>query len=75
MYNQLLFITYISFSLIKTTLLDMTLNNPLFIFAIITVVWFTPGILVRRYNEIKKTNKKVERQADAIRKLYPKGRE
>ena len=50
----------------------MTLNNPIFIFALITVIWFIPGIIVRRINELKQTKKKEARQADAIKKLYPK---
>ena len=60
---------------IKTTLIDMTINNPLFIFSVITVIWFIPGIIVRRYNELKQTNKKKKIQADAIKKLYPKSKE
>ena len=55
----------------KTTLLDMTINNPLFIFAVITVIWFIPGIIVRRYNELKQLNEKEKKQSDAIKKLYP----
>ncbi len=50
----------------------MTINNPIFIFAIIIVIWFIPGILVRRFNESKQLKKKEEIQADAIKKLYPK---
>tara|TARA_Y100001968_G_scaffold166302_1_gene152344 strand:- start:492 stop:653 length:162 start_codon:yes stop_codon:yes gene_type:complete len=50
----------------------MTINNPIFIFAIITVIWFIPGILVRRFNEIKQLKKKKKIQVDAIQKLYPK---
>ena len=62
----------INFMLIRTTILDMTINNPLFIFAVITVIWFIPGIIVRRYNDLKQIKKKESNQADAIRKLYPK---
>ena len=36
----------------------MTINNPIFIFAVITVIWFIPGILVRRINELKQIKKK-----------------
>ena len=61
----------ITFLLIKNTLLDMTINNPIFIFALITVIWFIPGILVRRYKEIKKIRREKKIQADAIQKLYP----
>ena len=58
--------------MLKTIILDMTINNPIFIFAIITVIWFIPGILVRRINESKQIKKKEKVQADAINKLYPK---
>jgi len=53
----------------------MTINNPLFIFAVITVIWFIPGIIVRRYNEFKQLKKKEKNQADAIKKLYPKSKD
>ena len=72
MYYQLLFINNIYFLLIKNILLDMTINNPIFIFALITVIWFIPGILVRRFKEKKQINKKKEMQDAAIQKLYPK---
>ena len=74
MYYQLFIINniYIYFLLIKSTLLDMTINNPIFIFALITVIWFIPGIIVRRFNESNQLKKKQENQADAIKRLYPK---
>tara|TARA_Y100000766_G_scaffold275119_1_gene277815 strand:- start:858 stop:1085 length:228 start_codon:yes stop_codon:yes gene_type:complete len=75
MHYQLFFIDNIFFLLIKSTLLDMTINNPIFIFALITVIWFIPGILVRRYNEIKQIKKRKELQTDAIKKLYPKSKD
>tara|TARA_B100001250_G_C19528358_1_gene669181 strand:- start:147 stop:356 length:210 start_codon:yes stop_codon:yes gene_type:complete len=62
----------ISFLLIRDTLIDMTINNPIFIFSLITVIWFIPGIIVRRFNEIKRKKKKEKIQSDAIEKLYPK---
>ena len=71
MYYQLFLINRIYLLVIKTTLLDMTINNPLFIFALITVIWFIPGLLVRRINELKQTKKMAKRQADEIKKLYP----
>ena len=71
MYNQLLFINNIYFLLIKDILFDMTINNPIFIFALITVIWFIPGILFRRINKLKQIKKSKKRQADAINKLYP----
>ena len=72
MYYQAILINTIYFQLIKKNLLDMTINNPIFIFAVITVIWFIPGIIVRRINKTKQLNKKKKIQADAIKKLYPK---
>ena len=60
---------------IKNTLLDMTVNNPIFILSVITIIWFIPGILVRRFNEKKRLKKKKENQYEAIQKLYPKTKE
>ena len=75
MYYQLMFINKAYFLLLKNDLLDMTINNPIFIFALITVIWFIPGILVRRINELKQKKKKAEIQTDAIKKLYPKSKD
>ena len=75
MYYKILLINNISFILIKNTLIDMTINNPIFIFAIITVIWFIPGIIVRRYNEKKKLKRMREIQSDAIQRLYPKSKD
>ena len=75
MYYHSLIINNLSFLLVKNILLDMTINNPIFVFALITVVWFIPGILVRRLNESKQMRKKETSQADAIRKLYPKSKD
>tara|TARA_B100000214_G_C23924086_1_gene607472 strand:+ start:82 stop:309 length:228 start_codon:yes stop_codon:yes gene_type:complete len=72
MYYRFFFINNTYFLFNKNTLVDMTINNPIFIFAIIIVIWFIPGILVRRFNESKQLKKKEEIQADAIKKLYPK---
>tara|TARA_B100000945_G_C20279266_1_gene547812 strand:+ start:709 stop:945 length:237 start_codon:yes stop_codon:yes gene_type:complete len=67
-----LFINNVYFLSIKNTLLDMTVNNPIFIITLITVIWFIPGIIVRRFNETKQKKKKEKSQSDAIQKLYPK---
>ena len=72
MYYHLLIINNIYFLLVKNILLDMTINNPIFIFVLIIVVWFIPGILVRRLTEFKQMQKKEKNQSDAIKKLYPK---
>ena len=71
MYYQLFYLNNIYFLSIKTTILNMTINNPIFILAVITVIWFLPGIIVRRFNESKQLKKKEKTQADAIKKLYP----
>ena len=71
----ILLVNNINFLVSKNTLLDMTINNPIFIFTLITVIWFIPGIIVRRYNEIKKEKKKKRSQDDAIQKLYPKSKD
>ena len=71
MHYNISLINNITFLLIKTTLLDMTINNPIFIFAVITVIWFIPGIIVRRFKERKQLISKKKLQADAIQKLYP----
>jgi len=75
MYYQQLFVNIRYFLLVKGILLDMTINNPIFIFALIIVIWFIPGILVRRVNELKQINKKKKIQTDAIKRLYPKNKE
>ena len=75
MFYQFFCFKYIYFLLIKSTLLDMTINNPIFIFTIITVIWFIPGIIVRRFNELKRSKKKQQKQADAIKKLYPESKD
>ena len=74
MYNQFLY-NDLYFQSVKIILLDMTINNPIFIFALITVMWFIPGILVRRLNELKQKKKKEKSQADAIKKLYPRSKD
>ena len=75
MYSEFLLLKNISFILINNTLLDMTINNPIFIFAVITVIWFIPGILVRRFKEIKLLKKKKKTQDDAINRLYPRSKD
>ena len=75
MYYQILLINNMYFLLLKNTLLDMTINNPIFIFSVITVIWFTPGLIVRKINETKMIKKKKKNQADAIQKLYPNNKD
>jgi len=54
------------------TLLDLTWRNPLFMLVVIMVIWFLPGIVVRRIAEKTYQASKAEAQAKAISKLYPK---
>mgnify|MGYP001297705165 CR=1 FL=1 len=75
MYFQLLFINNKFILSINSTLLDMTINNPIFIFALITVIWFIPGILVRRFKEKKQLERRKQIQDNAIQKLYPKSKD
>ena len=75
MYHKLFFTNNTYFILVKSVLLDMTINNPIFVFALITVIWFIPGILVRRFNEIKLLKKKKKTQNDAIKRLYPRSKD
>lgn len=70
--NFLLFINISYLLSIRDNLLNMTVNNPLFIFSIIIFIWFIPGIIVRRINENKLETKKKKKQTAAIEKLYPK---
>tara|TARA_B100000579_G_scaffold299255_1_gene249286 strand:+ start:44 stop:271 length:228 start_codon:yes stop_codon:yes gene_type:complete len=71
MYYKIFYIKNLYFLLLKDTIVDMTINNPIFIFTLITVIWFIPGIIVRRINNMKQVKKKEKKQADAIKKLYP----
>ena len=71
MYYKIFCIKNLYFLLLKDTIVDMTINNPIFIFTLITVIWFIPGIIVRRINNMKQVKKKEKKQADAIKKLYP----
>ena len=75
MYYQLFLINNMYFPLIKNILLDMTINNPIFIFAVIIVIWFIPGILVRRINELKRIKQQKKAQEEAIKKLYPNSKD
>ena len=71
MYYKIFYIKNLYFLLLEDTIVDMTINNPIFIFTLITVIWFIPGIIVRRINNMKQVKRKEKKQADAIKKLYP----
>tara|TARA_Y100001968_G_scaffold324496_1_gene363957 strand:- start:28520 stop:28696 length:177 start_codon:yes stop_codon:yes gene_type:complete len=53
-------------------ILDLTLNNPIFISVMILVIWFAPGIIVRRIAEKNYIERKEAEQAKKISRLYPK---
>jgi len=75
MNHHFLFINIVSTFLIGNSLIDMTINNPIFIFSVITVIWFMPGIIVRRFTKTRLIKKKKKMQSDAIRKLYPNSKD
>ncbi len=54
--------------------LDMTVRNPIFMLVVFTIIWFLPGMVVRRLAEKRSNNQKAQKQAEAIDKLYPKER-
>jgi len=56
------------------TLLDLTLNNPIFITVSILIIWFAPGIILRRIAEKRYQKKEREERAQKIAKLYPKAK-
>ncbi len=53
-------------------LLKMTIYNPIFAFVTIGIVWFLPGIIIRRIAKRKYLTSQKEKQEEAIAKLYPK---
>ena len=53
-------------------ILDLTLNNPIFITVSILIIWFAPGIILRRISEKRYLTKQKEIQAEKIARLYPK---
>ena len=53
--------------------LKLTWYNPVFMIVFIAVIWFLPGIIIRRVIERRLSAQKAKNQAEAIAKLYPKG--
>ena len=56
---------------ILNNILQMTVYNPLFAFSVITILWFLPGIVLRRMAANRYKAAKAAAQAKAIAKLYP----
>ncbi len=53
-------------------LAEMTWRNPIFMFVLFGALWFLPGLLYRRYLEVKSKKNKEEEQIKKIARLYPK---
>ncbi len=56
------------------TLLDLTINNPIFITVSILIIWFAPGIILRMITEKRYRKKEADERAQKIAKLYPKSK-
>ncbi len=53
-------------------LAEMTWRNPIFMIVFFGVVWFTPGIIIRRLAKAKFEKEAAKKQAEKIQRLYPK---
>ena len=51
--------------------LDLTWNNPIFMIVAIGVIWFIPGIVLRRVLDKRYRASLAESQAKKIARLYP----
>ncbi len=51
---------------------ELTIGNPIFISVLILIIWFLPGVLLRRMAEKRYLEKKNAAQAKKISSLYPK---
>ena len=54
------------------TLLQMTWYNPIFMIVTIGIIWFVPGMVLRRFLKRRYESDKAKAQADKIARLYPK---
>ena len=53
-------------------ILKLTWRNPTFMAIAIALIWVIPQILIRRIMSKNHEKRKIEKQKDKIRKLYPK---
>tara|TARA_B100000945_G_scaffold21246_1_gene15223 strand:+ start:37 stop:240 length:204 start_codon:yes stop_codon:yes gene_type:complete len=53
-------------------ILRLTWRNPTFMAIAIALIWVIPQILIRRIMSKNHEKRKIEKQKDKIRKLYPK---
>ena len=57
---------------ITQEVIRLTWRNPAFMAIAIAFIWLIPQLLIRRILSENYEKKKLERQKDKIRKLYPK---
>ena len=53
-------------------IIRLTWRNPVFMAVAIALIWLIPQLLIRKILSEKYNKKKLEKQKDKIRKLYPK---
>ncbi len=53
------------------TLANMTIKNPIFMIVLFGVVWYLPGIIIRRRVELSQQKIKLKKQKEKISALYP----
>ena len=53
-------------------LAEMTWRNPIFMIVFFGVIWFAPGIIIRRLAKAKFEKEAATKQAEKIQRLYPK---
>ena len=51
---------------------NMTIGNPIFMIVFFGVIWYLPGIIIRRRSEKVNKKRKLEAQRKQIQALYPK---
>ncbi len=51
---------------------NATWRNPIFMLVFFGVIWYVPGLILRRLNEEKMKKLKEKKQKEAIERLYPK---
>ncbi len=53
-------------------IIRLTWRNPVFMAVAIALIWLIPQLLIRKFLSENYKKKKLEKQKDKIRKLYPK---
>ena len=57
---------------ITQEILRITWRNPAFMAIAIALIWLIPQLLIRKIMKDKYKKRKIEKQKEKIRKLYPK---